>query len=106
MTLVGWQVTDALPNLEWWADEMWRIESSWSPVGTVAYLTFLVDPQADVESRQKGENVWAVMVSRSRPNERLHKESLTFSFGSGWEKRLIKITNYLSQLRDTDHAFG
>lgn len=103
---MGWEITDAQTSLEWWADEMWEIESSWSPVGTVAYVTFLVDPQADVMNRQKGENVWAVMVSRIPPNERLFKESHIFSLGSGWEKHLTEITDCLSRLRDTAQAFG
>ena len=28
----GWRVTQEESELEWWADEMWQLESVWSPV--------------------------------------------------------------------------
>ena len=49
----GWRVASVEENLEWWADEMWLLESEWSPVGGLAYVTFLVDPHFD-GSRKKG----------------------------------------------------
>src|SRR5688572_21040420 len=64
----GWNVVSIEEDsLEWWADEMWVLESVWSPVGSRAYVTLLVDPQAPV-NRKKGTYVWAAKVSFSKPN--------------------------------------
>jgi hypothetical protein len=41
----GWSVTRHSAELEWWADEIWAVESIWSPSGFTLYLTFLNDPQ-------------------------------------------------------------
>lgn len=57
----GWGILAKEENIEWWADEIWQLESKWSPVGCKAYITLLVDPMADL-NRRKGEAVWAVMV--------------------------------------------
>ena len=95
----GWRVTDPDEKLEWWADEMWLLESVWSPVGSRAYVTFLVDPQFDGE-RQKGEAVWAVMVSPAKPMSRVQVEGeFTLSLGQGWKKRLPDFFDHLSTLR-------
>ena len=95
----GWRVVGVEENLEWWADEMWVLESVWSPVGGRAYVTFLVDPQFD-GGRRKGEAVWAVMASPGRPDSRLHVEGeFTLSLGQGWKTRLPAFYAHLSALR-------
>ena len=95
----GWRVSGAEENLEWWADEMWLLESVWSPVGCRAYVTFLVDPLFDWE-RKKGEAVWAVMASPGRPESRLQVEGeFTLSLGQGWKNRLPAFFAHLSGLR-------
>jgi hypothetical protein len=98
----GWRIAEVLGDLEWWADEMWKIESTWTPVGQAGFITFLVDPQADIYTPPTSKNVWAAMVSKERPGDRLDRNSFTFSLGSGWEKRLSEITNYLDELRKQD----
>lgn len=96
----GWDVVtteDAM--LEWWADEIWLLESSWSPVGARAYVTFLVDPMAPVE-RKKGQHVWAVMASPARPADRMGVAGeFTLSLGRGWKGRLPDFWDHLSKLR-------
>jgi hypothetical protein len=64
----GWRVAmrEVPTNDAWWIDELWVIESAWSPQGARAFVTFLVDPQA-VSERQHGERVWAVAITRHRP---------------------------------------
>ena len=95
----GWRVKGAEENLEWWADEMWLLESVWSPVGSRAYVTFLVDPQFDGD-RKKGEAVWAVMASPAKPSSRLNVEGeFTLSLGQGWKKRLPDFFKQLPTLR-------
>ena len=99
----GWRVVPVEGHeLEWWADEMWMLESMWSPVGSRAYLTFLVDPQiTDSQTRKKGEAVWAVMVSPVKPsNWQSSANSLTLSLGQGWEKRLPDFFEHLGRLRN------
>ena len=95
----GWRVTGVAEDLEWWADEMWLLESAWSPVGTQAYMTFLVDPMFE-GSRKKGEAVWAVTASSDKPMSRLQAEGeFTLSLGQGWKKRLPDFFQQLSSLR-------
>ncbi len=95
----GWRVAGAEENLEWWADEMWPLESVWSPVGSRVYVTFLVDPQFDGD-RKKGEAVWAVMASPAKPMSRLQVEGeFTLSLGQGWKNRLPAFFDHLSALR-------
>lgn len=96
----GWSVAGIEEELEWWADEMWQLESVWSPPGCRAYVTFLVDPQFD-GVRKKGEAVWAVMASPGRPDNWFHIEgAFTLSLGQGWKQRLPDFFEHLSALRD------
>ncbi|HTG92207.1 MAG TPA: hypothetical protein VL866_06455 [Pyrinomonadaceae bacterium] len=95
----GWRVAKLEENLEWWADEMWVLESEWSPVGSRVYVTFLVDPQFD-RQRKKGEAVWAVMASPIKPMSRLQVEGeFTLSLGQSWKKGLPDFFAHLSKLR-------
>ena len=89
-------------GLEWWADERWLLESTWSPVRSLAYITFLVDPQMPhSRTRKKGEAIWAVMASPTKPNAWQSSEgSLTLSLGLGWEKRLPDFFDHLAALRN------
>lgn len=43
----GWLVTRRADGLEWWAHEIWALQSRWSPAGLTLYLTFLTDPLPD-----------------------------------------------------------
>jgi hypothetical protein len=59
----GWNVVEVESPFEdeWWAAEIWVIESDSSPRGRRAYLTFLIDPQGG------REEVWAVWAKAERP---------------------------------------
>lgn len=101
----GWRVAGVEENLEWWANEMWLLESVWSPVGNRAYITFLVAPDAPIlpydKTRRKSETVWAVMASPTKPSGRLSAENqFTLSLGQGWEKELPAFFEHLSILRN------
>lgn len=95
----GWRVSFLEEDLEWWADEMWLLESVWSPVGSRAYVTFLVDPQFE-GSRKKGEAVWAVMASLFKPVSNLRGENEhLLNLGQGWQDNLPLFFMLLGTLR-------
>ena len=95
----GWRLVRAEEDLEWWADEMWRLESVWSPVGSRAYITFLVDPLFE-GNRKKGEAVWGVMGSLDKPISHLKGErEFTVSLGEGWAQNLPVFWGQLSMMR-------
>ncbi|MCM3869833.1 MAG: hypothetical protein ND895_03900 [Pyrinomonadaceae bacterium] len=95
----GWRVANQEGELEWWVDEMWQLESLWSPVGSLTYVTFLVNPISD-GARKKGEDVWAVMASPVKPMSRLEVErEFTLSLGPNWKKRLPDFFAHLAALR-------
>ncbi len=99
----GWSFTEVEDwNLEWWADEIWLLESTWFPLGRRAYLTFLVDPMIeDWQHRKKDESVWAVQISPSKPESRTSPEgSFSISLNQGWRKELSVLLKRLSGLRD------
>jgi hypothetical protein len=62
----GWRVAERHVGPEWWLDEVWVLKSVWSPVGTRAFVSFLVHPMVPAP-RAKGEGVWAVCVSTEGP---------------------------------------
>lgn len=98
----GWDILEVeTENLDWWADEMWLITSKWSPVGSRAYITFLVDPQTlNSRSRKKGEDVWAVKSSPIKPIDWLTAENeFTLNLGQGWNKSLPSFFEHLAALR-------
>ena len=95
----GWQVARTEENLDWWADEMWFLESTWSPVGSRAYITFLVDPQFE-GNRRKGEAVWAVMASLFKPTSYFQGEhEFIVSLGQGWKDHLPALFAFIGCLR-------
>ena len=97
----GWQVICVEDSsLEWWADEIWLIESAWSPQGSRLYLTFLVDPMAD-SPRAKGQSVWAVGTSIVRPMDRRSAEGKPLlSLGHGWRSHVAEFFAGLARLRN------
>ncbi|MFN2393782.1 MAG: hypothetical protein ABR566_17695 [Pyrinomonadaceae bacterium] len=103
----GWSFAEVEDwQLEWWADEIWLLESTWSPVGSRAYLTFLVDPMVeDWQHRNKGESVWAAQVSPSKPESRTSPpDSFVISLNQGWQKELPALLKHLSLLREKNKA--
>ena len=97
----GWELSEVEDEmLEWWADEVWLLESVWSPPGARAYVTFLVDPQSDTRNRKRGHGIWAVKASAARPTDWLAEEGeYTLSLGRGWEEELPHLFEYLDALR-------
>ena len=96
----GWQIVDVEDSsLEWWADEIWLIESVWVPRGFRLYLTFLVDP-AVVTQRAKGQHVWAVRASMGRPYDRHSAEGEPLmSLEQGWRSEVAEFLAGIAELR-------
>ena len=89
-------------ELEWWADEIWLLESLWSPQGARAYLTFLVHPLDYTHDRRRGERVWAVGASARKPTDRLAAGAeFELSLSAGWRERLPALFDFLSAVRNS-----
>jgi hypothetical protein len=48
----GWRAEKIEKDPEWWADEIRQLESVWSPIGSRAYVTFLVNPRLKATVRR------------------------------------------------------
>jgi hypothetical protein len=88
----------------WQIDELWLLESVWSPEGRQLYLAFLIDPQVDLQKRKKGEGVWAVRASTELSLFWLSDTCL--SLGSGWEKGLPAFLQEIAALRWKNEISG
>jgi hypothetical protein len=91
----GWSVTRHSAELEWWAQEIWVLESKWAPPGYTLFLTFLVDP------RPGGTDpFWAVGTCPHWPEDRYaagQDPSICFR---GWVEALPGFIRDLDQLRE------
>ena len=101
LTEAGWELAATEDLHQWWADDVWRMRSIWSPQSCEFYLTFLVDPQLDLHrKRKRGEGVWAASASAKLPTSRLQVEAeLMFSLGHGWAERLKDFVAHVSKFR-------
>ena len=96
----GWAFASHDDTDAWWADDIWRLRSIWSPQSCEVYLTFLIDPQTDINHRKPGENVWAVKASVARPTQwQRHDGEFVLDFGRGWRDRLPELFSSLQKMR-------
>ena len=97
----GWRVAEREAiNMEWWADEIWTIESVWRPVGFKVFVTFLVDP-AHSGLRRPGEGVLAISCSSIRPESRADAAGgPTIYLRPSWEKNLPAFLANIKEIRD------
>lgn len=99
----GWQVNPVdTVTLDWWADEMWALESAWAPQEKQAWLTFLVDPLiSNSANRKKGEAIWAIMLTAQRPwNWQDDHTGLTLPLGRQREKAMKRLDAWLKAYRN------
>ena len=99
----GWDVENIFTDsLEWWTDEIWELKSIWSPYGSKAFITFLVDPQHE-GLRNKGAAVWGVGASKRFPLSREAAQGITSIALSGTFKKEIKqFLDDIESLRTND----
>jgi hypothetical protein len=96
----GWRVVGRQRNdLDWWADEIWTVESEWAPQDLTVFLTWLVDPQED-DSRQPGQAVWAVGTCLKPPANRLEAQGEPLLSVKHWPRDLPEFLGGLSALRN------
>ena len=101
LTEAGWELGAPEHLHEWWADDVWRMRSVWSPKGQKFYLTFLVVPELRFYRQRKcGQGVWAVSASAHLPRSRVLAEGqLLFRLGNGWAERLSSFITDVSRFR-------
>jgi len=96
----GWHVVSReRHHLDWWAEEIWTVESEWAPRGFTVFLTWLVDPQWD-DHRQPGQAVWGVGTHLQRPEDRLEAEGEPLMSLNHWPRELPQFFFGLAALRD------
>jgi hypothetical protein len=96
----GWRVARReRDDLDWWADEVWAVESEWTPRGFTVFLTWLVDPQWD-DRRRPGEAVWAVGTCLRRPTACLEAQGAPLMAVKPWPRDLPAFLAGLAALRD------
>lgn len=95
----GWKIIEEDEySLDWWAAEIWRVESVWSPQGFFVYLTFLVDPQGPFEP--KHEHIWGIGTTQTIPTSWHEAQGKPFlTIGQGWGTRATQFVNDLARIR-------
>lgn len=96
----GWRIIERENSSDWWAEELWTIESMWSPVGQRLWITFLVDPLHE-GVRNRGEHVWAVGVTPSKPGHAADVNQIV-QIRPGWSSHLEELLGYIRRLRDQE----
>ncbi|NNE65721.1 MAG: hypothetical protein HKN33_04070 [Pyrinomonadaceae bacterium] len=93
----GWSVASVSDSKEWWIDEIWELNLTWSPIGKLAYITFVNDPDL-------GLYVWSAVASPIHPLDRGQDTSREFhlALGNQWESGLKKFVDDLNLLRNSD----
>jgi hypothetical protein len=104
----GWEVTTVEDHLrgstavDWFIDELWEVESIWSPNGLKVWISFVVDPMAPFP-RKKGQGVWAVKAGLRKPTGRgIADDEVGLILNAGWENRLPEFFSRLADLRNQD----
>jgi hypothetical protein len=94
----GWSV-QRLPSGDWWIHETWQLSSTWRPVGTAAFITLLVDPQAQTSDV---DSVWAVAISSQRPTDRMEVGRNEIRVSPRWPERMKEIVAAVGSLRPAE----
>ena len=90
----GWKITELEKvELNWWANEMWRLESVWSPIGKTAFVTFLLEPE-------NMKYVWDIIVSKEKPVDWGGNPNYFSLSLKRWEKELAAFMKFLSDIRN------
>jgi len=99
----GWHIEKIIDkDLEWWADEIWELKSTWSPQGSSAHLTFLVAPQHE-GIRYKGQNILAIGASKILPKSRKVAEGIAvIILNKKFKENIREFSFKLDELRTNE----
>jgi hypothetical protein len=91
-----------------WLDEMWTIESEWTPAGQRAFVLFLVAPDSAERYRPPGRDVKMVAVTRTPPELNTRHWGPEVYLRPRWETNgLPALASMIEGLRDDgDHEGG
>jgi hypothetical protein len=97
----GWQVVSKEVDPNGIEDEVWRIQSTWSPQGAAAYLSFVINRHPPIT---KGK-IWMVRASRNHPEsgDPERHDDLRFYFEKQWIQRFPDFVKSLGCFR-TENA--
>lgn len=97
----GWSIfTAELPSDVWWASEIWKLESIWSPSGKIVYLSLMLDPQGSFDQNNpKDTDVWGIGLSNSFPTGRLHVYTYNFDVKRNFAIRIDEISETANKMR-------
>jgi len=65
----GWTIESLQLSSDcWWAKEIWKLSSRWSPEGASLYLSFLLDPDGDFDKNNPPDSaIWALNICNELP---------------------------------------
>jgi hypothetical protein len=112
MPRYGWEVINVedylrhTTGLDWFIDELWEIESIWTPKGLKVWITFVVDPMtSNLGERKKGQGVWAVKAGLHKPiGWGAEDDEVELALNTGWEKRMPEFFSHLADLRNQGNS--
>lgn len=98
----GWKATE-LDNYEFhkWSMETWLLESIWSPIGTTAYVSFLIDPQSDFYNPY----AWAIKVTDEKPVYGKERNYFEISLKK-WKNEKKNFLKFIEQIRNEKKNSG
>lgn len=83
----------------WWAKEIWKLKSEWSPKDKEIFLSLLIDPCTEIDKNNPPDSaVWAVALTKNLPLSRHDGGSSTISIKRRMEAAvsdLVRISNDL-----------
>ena len=89
----GWAVVQRDRDVEWWADEIWTVESLWAPNGFTVFVTWLIDPMDNV-------TVWGVGAALERPVGRPEASAAACMSINRWPRDVPDFLAALAALRE------
>ncbi len=103
----GWEICaiedySTTPSADaWYLVELWQIRSRWSPVGAELFVSFVLDPQYDIQAKDRWRGVWLVIGSRQRPVSWSNRDDeVDLVVSKGWRDRLHAFIAGVNNLRN------
>ena len=89
----GWSLISKENRSDWWINELWTLESTWSPKGLRLFVTFIF-----VED----EFLWDASASFEGVSDCGDKDSIArFDLANKWESTLDQTIKEISKARDS-----